>query len=722
MFWQKRDTRSERMLVRTVKRSVYAILMIAVLLCVFPAVFAKDGGSFAPVFFPEGGVYRDEQEIRISAPEGCEIWYTLDCTDPAVSETAQLYKEPVRAEKSIRGPGILSQIPDITLEGFEEPAEGVDKALVIRAVCKTQDGEISSESTGTWLIGSDNSYYETMPFISLVTEYDNLFSPDHGIYVLGDQYLAWKKSETYDEDFLSACIPSNYNSHGKEWERPCHIEFFENGRSVLSQNVGMRIHGNWTRGLPQKSITLYARKEYGDGKMKYPFFGQECRDTEGKVIDKFDHILLRSGNSDGGICFRDELNSELIKNTYVNTHAYRGCILFINGEFWGLYSIQEKQDEHHLSAHYGISKDNITVVKTGTLDEGSETVAKQYENVFTSILHMDPSDERNMEWIEQVLDLDSFIDLMACETYIANKDFSNRETGVNNNWSVWRVNETDPENLYADGRWRFILYDTDYSEKGHYAAYDPFANLLTEPWTYGPGALFEKLMQFPEFSGRFNNRFNELLKTVFAEEKTVALADGFAASRREAVLDTDARFALEDIFDADLKSLRAFFMNRTANVSGYLRDYTAVMLEKGCRTDGINRMPDGNREISIKGSASGTLNSLENGFTLDLFNAGKNDWYFDVSYAVPLEGNQTYCLSFTVQSESERTFRIAETNAYVADPLLNETLLCGPTACRYTMLFASPRENANNYIDFLLGGDATGTIVISDMTLEKVIE
>lgn len=700
---------------RTVKKLIYAMIMIVILLCAAPATFAEKNGLYVPTFSPEGGVYREAQEISIIAPEGCEIWYTLDCTDPAVSETAHLYKEPVKVEKSIRGQGILSQTPDITTYGFSEPAEGVTKAQVIRAVCKTQDGEISAESIGTWLIGPDREYYETMPIISLVTDYDNLFSSSKGIYVLGDQYYAWKESETYNKDTFEAFIPANYNSRGKEWERPCYIQLYENGRSVFAQNVGMRIHGNWSRRFPQKSITLYARKEYGEGKMKYPFFGQECKDANGNVINKFDRILLLSDNGDGGVSFRDELNSELMKNTYADTHAYRGCILFINGELWGLYSMQEKQDEHHLSAHYGVSKDNITIIKTGSLDEGSEAVAKQYENVFTTILHMDPSDERNMAWVRQVLDLDSFIDLMVCESYIANKDFAN-------NWSTWRVNDTDPGNPYADGRWRFILYDTDYSEKGHYVTYDSFTNLVTEPWTYGPGALFEKLMQFPEFSEKFNTRFDELLKNVFSEEKTFAAIDAFAVSRREAIHDTDIRFGTEDLFEDDLNSLRTFFRGRTANVCGYLRDYTAKMQKKDDQTDGINRMPDAKRNISTHSDASGTLNSLENGFTLDVFNAGKVDWHFDVGYSIPLESNQNYCLSFTVQSESERTFRVAETNAYSAEPTLNETLLCGPTACRIALLFASSDEDANGYIDFLLGGDATGTIVISDITLEKVIE
>ena len=229
-------------------------------------------------------------------------------------------------------------------------------------------------------------------------------------------------------------------------------------------------------------------------------------------------------------------------------------------------------------------------------------------------------------------------------------------------------------------------------------------------------------MQFPEFARRFNIRFDEMLETVFSEERCAALIDEFVSARHEAVCDTYARFAMRNIFDEDLDSLRAFFSNRTANVSEYLRDYTAVMQKKDFKTDGDNRLSDAKRKITTYDNSTGTLNSRENGFTLDVFNAGKKDWHFDVSYSTPLESNQMYCLSFTVQSESERTFRIAETNAYSGDPVLNETLLSGPTACRFNMLFASADEYANGYIDFLLGGSAAGIITISDISLEKVIE
>jgi len=76
----------------------------------------------------------------------------------------------------------------------------------------------------------------TLPVISIVTDYDNFFDKSTGIYVNG-----------------------NYENRGKEWERPVHIEYFEtDGKLGFSMDMGLRIHGGYTRKYPQKSFRLYA--------------------------------------------------------------------------------------------------------------------------------------------------------------------------------------------------------------------------------------------------------------------------------------------------------------------------------------------------------------------------------------------------------------------------------------------------------------------------------
>ena len=97
--------------------------------------------------------------------------------------------------------------------------------------------------------------------ISIVTNPENLFDPDKGIYVLGNLFMEYKKSGKYNPDkpfdFHKDC---NYCMKGSEWEREVSLTIFKNGEISIEQNVGIRIKGQSTRDQPQNSFKVYARK------------------------------------------------------------------------------------------------------------------------------------------------------------------------------------------------------------------------------------------------------------------------------------------------------------------------------------------------------------------------------------------------------------------------------------------------------------------------------
>ena len=99
-----------------------------------------------------------------------------------------------------------------------------------------------------------------MPVLSLVTDPDGLFDDKIGIYVPGDRYEGNERT-------------GNYWTSGLKWEREAHLEFFESdGRFGFAQGVGIRIHGGITRAWPQKTLRIYARREYGPDKIFYDLF------------------------------------------------------------------------------------------------------------------------------------------------------------------------------------------------------------------------------------------------------------------------------------------------------------------------------------------------------------------------------------------------------------------------------------------------------------------
>ena len=69
------------------------------------------------------------------------------------------------------------------------PDEGVLKAAIVRAVAVDGQGRVSDIITKTYFVGSANvEKYRNMKVISLVTDPDNLFDYDKGIYVKGKVY------------------------------------------------------------------------------------------------------------------------------------------------------------------------------------------------------------------------------------------------------------------------------------------------------------------------------------------------------------------------------------------------------------------------------------------------------------------------------------------------------------------------------------------------------
>jgi hypothetical protein len=85
--------------------------------------------------------------------------------------------------------------------------------------------------------------------------------------------------------------PSNYLWRGSDSERPAHIEFMEPlEKNGFIAKVGVRIHGNATRGFAQKSLRICFRNEYGQTELNYDLF------ATGKVTKHNSFILRNSGN------------------------------------------------------------------------------------------------------------------------------------------------------------------------------------------------------------------------------------------------------------------------------------------------------------------------------------------------------------------------------------------------------------------------------------------
>ena len=446
-----------------------------------------------------------ELEI-ITSLQDAIIYYTLDGSRPdpdnimtdsaweqAPRETRARtfrYNGPVSLAKHIDRPNDIARIPtnnmsDSNTRRWIEPEPDIPKAVSVRALAFAGKYR-SREHIGTYSV-----YQHDLPVISILTDRANLFDYYRGIYVAG---------VNADPDRGEEAQYGNYRMRGSEWERPAHIELFENDSEhtrSLSQHIGIRIHGGYSRRLAQKTLRLYARSDYGPSRMHYPFFPDDKPE-----VDIFNRLLLRHSGQDNNRSFiRDAVMHGLVAHLSLDTQGYRPSVVYINGEYWGLHNIRDRQDEYYLATHYPVDAEQVTVLnRNATLEHGSKTVRNTYYDMVKAVGKSLDTAEK----INQHMDLENYFDYVTMQWYAANTDWPH------NNIRFWRVNQPLHTTGHLDGRWRWMVYDVDRSF-GYVTTYK--TNMVE--WTMGmPDEIYlrwsrdliHNLMDIPEVRRAFFQR------------------------------------------------------------------------------------------------------------------------------------------------------------------------------------------------------------------------
>lgn len=433
-----------------------------------------EGITQLPAFSVTPGIYDNAVTVAITAGEGETIRYTTDCTTPNAS--SEVYS------------GELS----------------ISKNSVIRAAA-FRDGYLSGDvATATYLFRSDGVNH-ALPVVTLVTDPDNLWNSKTGIYATGDQFDP--DAASYADTLKSATYYQAKFATEEQvdtiWEKPAAFSLFDdNGKQVFTQNVGIRIAGSFGRGRAQKGFNVIARKEYGKGSMEYPFF-------ENRPYTEYKAVVLRAGAQDQNRSkIRDELASGLLEGTDINIlyQAYRPTVLYLNGEYWGVYFMKEKRNRFFVAQHEN-TENNVDLAigkgfKQRTYGDNSDWVSL-YE--YATSHDLSSADAYN--YVAERMDVDSFRDYMIAEIYNGNTDTYN--------FQYYRL---------KGGKWKFIFYDFcwGFQSPGH----ETLAFRMGKtPSDVCSAKLFAAMLQNKGWRDSFCRRFGELLNTAFAPERVSALID-----------------------------------------------------------------------------------------------------------------------------------------------------------------------------------------------------
>ena len=325
--------------------------------------------------------------------------------------------------------------------GYLPPDSPVDKAVVLRAVAFDAAGNSSNITTATYFIDFDQKDgYENAAVLSLVTDPDNLFSSETGIYVRGALY-----DDAMEAGLIYNGLPwtylteyTNYYLEGAEAERPVYIQFFDASREeTLAQDCGIRIRGNESRHSPQKSFSLYARSRYGSSSFSPVFFDTGI---------SYPNLILNSGRQLKKIFF-----FSLVEDRDTAIQQYTPCQVFLNGEYWGMYYLMEKYSSEYLAGHYDVAPDNTLLVKdTRYVENGSPQDIARYKELRTFLAEQNLADPDVYQELLTKMDMQSFTDWMCTNIYIANTDTK----PLGGNVLTWQT--LTPENdAEGDGRFRW---------------------------------------------------------------------------------------------------------------------------------------------------------------------------------------------------------------------------------------------------------------------------
>jgi hypothetical protein len=327
-----------------------------------------------PVFSQPGGFYGSPFLLSIESPDNTlSVWYTLDGSQPATSNTAMkggasvsLWVDPASTILRAATPAVTVRACLAGKSGYS-PSYPLTHTYIFSASVVTQHYPGGNWPTyninGQWIdlamdpkVTEDPRYegliensLTAIPTLSLVTDNRNLFQPDSGIYV-------------------------NAEGHGEDWEREGSVELiYPDGVSGFSANAGLRIRGGWSRHdeFPKHSFRLFFNSEYGDDKLRFPLFGTAGTD----VFDKIDIKTAQNyswandnayaaHNSFVRESFSRDLQGELGR-PYTRSSFYQ---LFLNGMYWGLYETQERSEARFAESYLGGEEEGYDVVKVNMED------------------------------------------------------------------------------------------------------------------------------------------------------------------------------------------------------------------------------------------------------------------------------------------------------------------------------------------------------------------
>ncbi len=444
------------------------------------------------------GVYNDVDYVDVVFSSTGTVYYTTDCTQPTT--LSNVYTKPIR----------------------------VTKTTVIRAFAAERGKKNSPVQAFSYIVNENH----TLPVASLVTTPSNLWDEKTGIYVMGPN--ASSKAPYVGANF--------WNS----WEKEASVALFEDSGS-FSLPCGIRIFGGFSRQQPMKSLSCFFRAKYGASQLDYPLFGEDG-------LDSYEAFIFRCTGQDYNLArMRDPLLTELASTAmYMPVQKNKAVILYLNGQYWGIYYLREKINENYIAGNFNVTKEEVTLDRL----QGSTA---EYKALLNYVKTHNLSNPEYFAYVESQVDIDQYANFVAAQIYIANLD--------NGNVKFFKTDS---------GKWTWIMFDVDYSVMS--TSNDTVSDHLNPAGTgrndYFPTTFVTAMLKSPVFREKLIKSFAWQIENVWNKERVNEAIDRYYNMLKPEKARDGERWSISSSrWESSVQVIRSFFNNREAYIVKYVQNW-----------------------------------------------------------------------------------------------------------------------------------------------------
>ena len=348
-------------------------------------------------------------------------------------------------------------------------------------------------------------------------------------------------------DSVAVLIEDGLQTIGGGWNGPPHepqgtIEWFDKNGVLIDKGTGeFNKHGNDSWAYDQRGFDYIMRDQFGyNYALKDKLFMTKDR-------DKFQRIIVKAAANDnypetnGGAHIRDQYVHHLsqLADLRMDERSYQSCIVYLNGDYWGVYDLREKADDHDFTNYYyDQPSGQVDYLKTWgqTWSElpkvgppAAPAVMANWNTIENYITSNPMNVQANYNYAKGIFNTGSIIDYFLLNSYVVCSDWLNWNTA----W--WRgLNPTGDKK-----KWRYVLWDMD-ATFDHYINYtnvpstsptaDPCdPSSLNDPGGQGHVPIWNALLNNDDFFDDYLNRWQDLANGPLSCDYMVNLLDSMIA-------------------------------------------------------------------------------------------------------------------------------------------------------------------------------------------------